>query len=224
MVVSEIVDVRSARAARHRRYRAVTMSDRTVLFPRLFTAGSELSPKKGKKPHVVRLQPIGPLHLPSGRLVIHGTYERFPLVRTAPIGVFPVEASLVTVSSSESRFAATRIVFSREPVATWEIADGEFGAARGFVIPTCVYIDAQLVPAMQKYMDEADSPDEWYFDPPKQEGETWQSACFAPDDDRPETVAMFRMYSYGDGPYISYWGLDANGAPAMFVTDLNVVS
>lgn len=201
------------------------MSDRTVLFPRLFTTGSELSPKKGKKLHVVRLQPIGPLHLPSGRLLIHSTFDPFPLLRTAPIGVFPVEASLVTVSSDESRIAAVRIVFSREPVVTWEIADGEFGAARGFTDPTCVYIDAQLLPAMQKYMDEADSPNEWYYDPPKTEGKTWQVACFTPDDDRPETCAMFDTNSYNDdGPYISYWGLDAKGAPAMFVTDLNLVA
>lgn len=202
------------------------MTARTDLFSTtMFRPGAQLAPKKGKRPHVVTLHSVGMLHLPSGRLLIHGTFDRFPLVRSAPIGVFPVEASLVTVSPTESRFAAARIVFSREPVVTWEIADGEFGAARGFADPTCVYIDAQLLPAMQKYMDEALSPDEWYWDPPKQEGETWHSACFAPDDDRPETCAMFGTNSYNDdGPYISYWGLDASGAPAMFVTDFNLVA
>jgi hypothetical protein len=201
------------------------MTDRTDLFSTtMFRSGAQLAPKKGKHPHVVTLQAIGNVHLPSGRLVIGTTFEFLPLVRTGPIGVFPVEASLATVSSTESRFAAVRIVFSREPVVTWEIADGEFGAARGFKSPDCVYIDAQLLPAMQKYIDEADSPIEWYYDPPKQEGKTWQSACFAPDDDRPETCAMFGTNSYNhDGPYISYWGLDASGAPAMFVTDLNLV-
>ena len=111
------------------------MTARTDLFSTtMFRPGAQLAPKKGKQPHIVTLHALGMLHLPSGRLVIHGTYDRFPLVRTGPIGVFPVEASLVTVSSTESRFAAMRIVFSREPVVTWEIADGEFGAARGFEV------------------------------------------------------------------------------------------
>ena len=191
----------------------------------LFQPGAQLAPKKGKQPHVVAVQPLGDLHLPTGRLVIHSSYERFPLRRTGPIGIFAVEASLVTVSSSESRFAAVRIVFSREPVVAWEVADQEFGAARGLKDPTCVYADAQMLPALQTYIDEANSPDEWYYDPPKLEGKTWQSACFAPDDDRAETVVMFGTNSYNsDGPYISYWGLDAAGAPAMFVTDLDLVA
>ena len=191
----------------------------------LFQPGAQLAAKKGKHLHVVALQPIGTLHLPTGHLVIHSSWERFPLRRTGPIGVFPVEASLATVSSSESCFAAIRIVFSREPVVAWEVADQGFGAARGVKDATCLYTDAQLLPALQTYIDEASSPDEWYYDPPKLRGKTWDSACFAPDDDRPETVVMFGTNNYNsDGPYISYWGLDAAGAPAMFVTDLDLVA
>jgi hypothetical protein len=191
----------------------------------LFQPGAELPAKKGKRPHLVALQPLGNVHLPTGHLVIHSSWERFPLRRTAPIGVFPVEASLATVSSTESRFAAIRIVFSREPVVAWEVADQDFGAARGLKDAMGVYVDAQMLPALQTYMDEADSPNEWYYDPPKLEGKVWQSACFAPDDDRTETVVMFDTNSYNnDGPYISYWGLDAKGLPAMFVTDLDLVA
>ena len=118
-----------------------------------------------------------------------------------------------------------RIVFSREPVVTWEIAAGEFGGASGFSAPDAVYIDAQIIAALQTYVEGADNPDDWYYDPPKSEGKTWQVACFTPDDDRPETCVLFGTNSYNDdGPYISYWGLDASGAPAMFVTDLNLVA
>jgi len=37
----------------------------------------------------------------------------------------------------------------------------------------------------------------------------------------PRKAALF--YLCADGPYISYWGLDANGTPAMLVTDLKLV-
>ena len=198
------------------------MSARTDLFSTMFTQGFGFVAKTKKQ--VFTVVPVGMLHLPSGRLVIGTAYDFFPLTRPAPTGVFSVEASLATVSDDESRIAGVRIVFSGEPVATWEVADGDFGSARGFAAPDGLYIDAQILPALQVYIEESTSPDEWYYDPPKKEGKTWQVACFAPDDDRPETCTMFGTNSYNnDGPYISYWGLDASGAPAVLVTDVNLV-
>jgi len=69
---------------------------RIDLFSTLFRPRAQLAAKKGKHPHVVALQPLGNLHLPTCCLVIQSSYERFPLRRTGPSGVFPVEASLVT--------------------------------------------------------------------------------------------------------------------------------
>ena len=203
-------------------YRRASMSARTDLFSTMFTQGFGFVAKAKK--HVFTVVPVGMLHLPSGRLVIGTAYDFYPLTRLAPTGVFSVEASLATVSDLESRIAGLRIVFSTEAVVTWEVADGEFGGARGFAAPSGLYIDAQLLPSLQVYIEGASSPDEWYYDPPKKEGKTWQVACFAPDDDRLETCTMFGTNSYNnDGPYISYWGLDASGAPAVLVTDVNLV-
>lgn len=191
------------------------MTARTAIFPTMFTAGSELVANKNR--FVVTLAPIGQLHLPSGRVVSAdaiATVDFEPLSRTAPPGVYPVEASLVTVSARESRIAAARIVFSRQPVATWEVA------GPGYSGPTGLFIDADTVPALQKYIDESDA--EWWYDVPQTRGDKWEYGCFTPDDDRPETCALFQAGD-GDGPFLSYWGLDASGTPAMLVTDFNII-
>ncbi len=186
----------------------------------MFTPGAQLAAKSKHPTHVVTLRPIGMLHLPSGRLVVGDAYNFQPQPRSVAVGVFAVEASVVTVSAKESRLAGVRIVFSREPVVTWEVAE-----AGSLTAPTGVFIDAQILPALQTYIEGANSPDEWYYDPPKTEGKTWQVSCFTPDDDRPETCVMFDTNSYNDaGPFTSYWGLDANGTPAMFVSDFNLVA
>jgi hypothetical protein len=203
------------------------MTARTDLFPMLFTPGAVLASKKGKKHHEVMLQPIGMLHLPSGRLVTGdaiGTIDFQPLSRTVPPGIYPVEASVVTVSADEARIAAVRILFSREPVVTWEIAEGGSVGAPGYTGPLGLFIDAQILPALQVYIDSANSPDEWWYDPPKTDGKAWEVACFTPDDDRPETCVLFHTNSYNDGPFVSHWGLDAMGAPAMLVTEFNLVA
>jgi hypothetical protein len=198
------------------------MSERTALFPRMFTTGSELASKK-KKPHVVTVVSVGPLHLPSGRLVTGdaiATTEFQPLTRTVAPGVYPVEASVVSVSKDEGRIAGVRIVFSREPVVRWEIASGGSGYP-----PECtslgLFIDARTVPALQAYIDAADA--EWWYDPPMTKGNDWKVACFTPDDDRPETCVLFDITA-GAGGFISYWGLDAAGTPAQLATEFNFVA
>lgn len=193
------------------------MSARTEILPSMFTAGAEFAAKKHR--YVVTVMPVGNLHLPTGRVVSGDAiamvdYE--PLPRTAPPGVYPVEASLVTVSAKESQIAAVRIVFSRDRVARWELA------GPGYTGPLGLFIDAATVPALQKYID--DSPAEWWYEPPRTRGPNYEFACFKPDDDRDETCTLFQA---GDGggsaEALTYWGLDASGAPVMLVTDFNVI-
>lgn len=187
----------------------------------MFTQGFGFVSKT--KEHIFTVIPVGMLHLPSGRLITGdaiGTLDFVPLSRTAPIGVFPVEASLLPVTATKSLIAGVRIVFSGDPIVTWELAQGGTGGAPGYTGPLGLFVDALLVPALQSYIDNAEA--EWWYDPPKKRGISWEVACFTPDDDRPETCALFQTGD-GDGVFASYWGLGANGSPAQIVTDFNVV-
>ncbi len=198
------------------------MTVRTDLFSTMFTQGFGFVAKANK--HVFTVVPAGMLHLPTGRLVTGdaiATLDFEPLSRTAPTGVYPVEASLVTVAPDKSLVAGVRIVFSDAPIVSWELAEGGTGGAPGYTGPLGLFIDAQMLPALQAYIDEADGT-EWWYDPPKKQGNSWEVACFSPDSDRPETCALFQTGD-GDGVFASYWGLDASGAPALLITDFNVV-
>jgi len=176
--------------------------------------------------------PIGTLHLPTGRILLGepiASGDLVPLDRTAPIGEFPVEVRLVEVEPGESRIAAARIVFSAAPIASWEIATGAGNASTpsanglpGYSGGTGMFMDAHTFPLFQKYVDECNSPGEWWYDVPRQEGHVWAYACFQPDEQTPYTCAYMAPV-VSDDVFVSYWGLDAGGAPAALVTDFNVV-
>jgi len=185
--------------------------------------GAVLPAKDKKHQHQARLQPVGMLHLPSGRVVACdaiATIDFMPLSRTVTPGVYPVEASVVTTTKDESRIAGVRIVFSSATVSTWEVASGGSGYPAE-ATSLGLFIDAQTVPALQSYIDDSDS--EWWYEPPKTRGKDWQVACFTPDDERLETCALFDSTA-GDGGFVSYWGLDAGGAAVVLVTDFGLIA
>ncbi len=194
----------------------------------MFTPGFEIVAKKTR--FVVSVPEIGQLHLPTGRVVTGdaiGTLDFEPCTRLAPVGVFPVEASLVKVSADEARIAAVRVVFSRRAVASWEAAGGGSGAttrspsgAPGYTGTLGLFIDAQTVASLQAYIDNSDA--EWWYDPPKTRGNGWEYSCFQPDDASDATCVLFQAGD-GDGVFVSYWGLDDGGEPAVLVTDFNVI-
>lgn len=203
------------------------MNARTEILPTMFTPGAEFAAKRHR--YAVTIAPIGMLHLPSGRIVTGdaiGTLDFEPLTRTVSPGVYLVEASLATVSKDEARIAAARIVFSQQPVATWEVAAGGTGATTpspngaGYTGPIGLFIDADTLPALQTYIDASDA--EWWYDVPRERGAKWEYGCFRPDDTREETCAIFQAGD-GDGVFVSYWGLDATGTPVVLVTDFNVI-
>jgi hypothetical protein len=178
-----------------------------------------------------RATPVGVLRLPTGRIIPGEpvtTLDRVPLTRTAPIGEFPVELGLVEVEPGESRIAAARIVFSAEPIASWEVATGASNAATpgpgglpGYRGPAGMFMDAHTAPLFQRFVDDHDSV-EWWSDLPRQQGRIWEHACFQPDDQTPYNCAYMAPL-LADGAFVSYWGLDASGAPVVLVTDFNVV-
>ena len=173
--------------------------------------------------------PIGVLQLPTGRIVVGEPLfdDAVPLSRTAPIGEFPVEIVLALVEPGDHRIAAARIAFSGAPIASWEVATGASTATRtaangqpGYPGPTGLFMDAHTVPAFCRYVDECDRV-EWWHDVPRQTGQLWEHACFLPDEQTPYNCAYMSPL-LSDDAFVSYWGLDERGEPAVLVTDFNV--
>ena len=174
---------------------------------------------------------IGVLRLPTGRIILGeplASIDLVPLTRQAPVGEFPVEICLVEVERGDRRIAAARIVFSEQPVASWELATGASNAevpapdgTPGYRGPAGMFMDVQTAPLFQTYVDESDSV-EWWKDVPKEEGSIWEHACFQPDEQTPYNVAYMSPL-LSDDAFVSYWGLDAVGEPVALVTDFNVV-
>ncbi|HSD91196.1 MAG TPA: DUF4241 domain-containing protein [Kofleriaceae bacterium] len=181
---------------------------------------------------------IAALCVPTGRLVIgpppvsQWSSKRLePLDRPCPTGTFPVDVCLtpVSASSEEAAIAAVRIMFSQTGVARWEVAmGGSAGRKRaadgtpGFNSARAVMMDAQTVPLFDTWINECNSPTSWEQDVPFEEGKRWCHATLIPDETRPENIAIFSTGTY-DGVFVSYWGLDAQGAPVVLITDFNVV-
>lgn len=189
--------------------------DLPARFATLFTPGAEIAFKRHRWP--VSTVEVGPLHLPSGRIVIGdpiATIDYEALPRTAPRGVYRVEASLVALEPDDAPIGAVRVVFSQQPVVSWEAAGDGYAGTFGMLL------DFDTTPAFARYIDACES--EWWYQVSRQRGETWEYACFTPDDGRPETCVFFSADG-GDGLCESYWGLDASGAPVVFVTDCNVM-
>lgn len=163
-------------------------------------------------------RPVGTLHVPSGRLVTGdavSTIDFVPLARPAPVGDFAVEVSVATLPSGEQRLAAMRLLFSPQPIAGWELAD-ETGYDGGLGI----LMDADTIGDYQRYVDE--NSGEWWYGLSSQKGDGWEYGCFRPDEQRAANCAYFTPGAY-EGPYLSYWALDASGQPVMLATDFNVI-
>jgi hypothetical protein len=207
----------------------VDWRSRAAKLPSWFASGSEFQGER--RPIVVTSKQVGVLRLPSGRIFVgepDETREMSPLHRPTPKGDFPFEISLATVSKSEARIAAARVLFSQQPIASWEIAAGGGAIATapngtpGFAGTKGIYMDAQTAPSFVTYVTESEFWPEWWYDVPFEEGALWQHACFQPDEARPETCVIISAGAY-DGVFVSYWALDARGEPISLVTDFNVI-
>jgi hypothetical protein len=162
---------------------------------------------------------VGVLEVPTGRLVVaqgvatSSTDDFVPFARQTPTGLFPVEVTLAKSAKGEERIAAVRIMFSPQPIADWEEANGpELSGTTG------VMMDMQAVAAFQSFADEHV---EWWYDVKSTKGDGWQYGCFEPNKTDNVNVAFFSMGEY-EGTYQSYWALDGSEMPVMLVTDFNV--
>jgi hypothetical protein len=174
---------------------------------------------------------VGVLHLPTGRIVLGEpmlSVDLVPLSRAVPPGEYLVELRFWRVEADEDRIAAARIVLSSRPVASWEVAVGASNASTpaangqpGYRGPAGMFMDVHIAPAFFKYVEECESV-EWWREVPRQQGHIWEHACFRPDEHTTYTCAYMSPL-LSDDVFVSYWGLDAGGAPAVLLTDFNVL-
>lgn len=177
---------------------------------------------------------IGDLDIPSGRMVVCDPFAcepGIPFTKRVPTGRFPVQLAVTRTPSGEQRVAYARILFSDRPAVRWEMAlppgeslDGsQTNYAFGFPVESGAgsFMDAavqgpylaatadrtirqQLVAALNERRASS--------------GVAWLVRSFGPG-----TIAMFSS-GFGDGYYISYFGLDGTDRIVSLTADLGVIA
>jgi hypothetical protein len=200
------------------------MPDVHADFDLSFRDGARLVDGDGN-PHCLTLHRLGELPIESGGIglgdAFTGLSRVVPPNGALPSGRYPVELSLVryeadaVCSRGDVRVAAARIVLSSEPVTSWVEANVGAGVDSG----TCAFVDG-------------DFEGEWA--PDEQESEPLLDAMESESSSLgPSANAVHRklgardVFAFssglGDGIYSAYWGLDANGSPAVFCLDFDLL-
>ena len=177
----------------------------------------------------------GTLQVTSGRIVADDPFyldqEAKPFLRRVPVGCYPLELRMVNLAKWGPRVAAAIIRFSDAKPVRWEVAKVEAGAEPGgdeywVDSGTGCFADAEAAAAMARAIKEYDSrhSEGDFFEkvlvPLLPENRLWSE--YAGNPTRGPNIIMF--YSgLGDGAYVSYWGLDESGQPALLVTDFQIL-
>ena len=179
----------------------------------LFTDGTE----RPVRDRMMRIstRAAGPLHLPSGRLVVADPssldYGEDPFTVTVAPGTYPVMISLATFTDDPGhrRVAAARLQVLDSPTVTWELAlrtgqdqldlgDGEFF---GFGVDG----------GLGCFVDE---------DNRERLAEQWERFDFDRFTTLPGGDMVAWSSGWGDGVYPTWIGRDASGAVTCFVADM----
>jgi len=185
----------------------------------------------------IRRVAMGLLEVPTGALVVADPLvqpDRPPLVRTVAPGRYAVVAY-----EAEGRTAVASLVLSDAPVARWELAliDGQDMAklARDeyFGFPVDAGLGSIMDKAASELMLRRESAERakagsGHFDyynnvlAAELPGDGAEHIFHQPIAGNPANAAIFGS-GWGDGFYPAIWGLDAEGAPTVLVTDFHVL-
>jgi hypothetical protein len=188
----------------------------------------------------VRQVEIGPLVLPSGKLVacdpsnLRWESDTVPFARTAPPGMHPVILSLAEVGEESAVYeqvACAMVRFASAKPAAWQMAvwPGQdastlpVGKFFGYGVDGGMgcFIDDYSVRALskveaedfyhQRIIDEMYKRDEYRY---------WANIVI--DQKTGGNLVVFSS-GYGDGAYTSYWGVGAAGELCCLVTDFAIL-
>jgi len=181
---------------------------------RLFAAGRSV--KLEKKKDTIEVRSVGMLSVTTGILVVgdlaYGPYVLSPVGQRVPPGNYPAE-----VATAFKRNLALRVRLSEQKVVKWHPADmGEDG---GHVIG----VDAGNVAIMDlaaiATLNARDK--ERTFDLHTRASERPRSRMLSLVGNN-DTVVVDS--GWGDGSYPVYWGVDANGRPAVLLVDFRLLA
>ena len=204
----------------------------SALIGSAFEAGARASVIADGKPIAFSTIAIGNLDIPSGHLVVCDPFlcdPGIPFTRRVPTGRFPVQLAVTRAPSGQQYVAYARVLFSDRPAVRWEMAlppgeslDGsQTNYAFGFPVETGTgsFMDAAVQgPYLTAAADRTTKRRLIAsLDERRTSGVTWLVQPFGPG-----TVAMFET-GFGDGYYISYFGLDDAGRIVSLTADLGVI-
>lgn len=192
-------------------------------FDLAFDAGAHIAARDGEV-WGVSVEPAGTLQLRSGQVLVGdpfvGGLSGTPLRRAVAPGRYPVDLSIVQLSSDHRRVAAIRMRVSDAPVARWEpawfagqVETSETDSLPGYGVDagTGCFACAETAPAL-----DTEAAGERLL-----EAYASQPTSVA-HPDAPEACVTCHS-GWGDGFYVSWWGLDAQGEPVCLVTDFEVM-
>ncbi|WP_342238026.1 DUF4241 domain-containing protein [Inquilinus sp. OTU3971] len=175
---------------------------------------------------------IGDLDIPSGRMVVCDPFAcepGIPFTRRVPTGRFPVQLAVTRTPSGEQRVAYARVLFSDRPAVRWEMAlppgeslDGsQTDYAFGFPVETGTgsFMDAAVQGPYLTAAADRNTKQQLIaaLNERQASGVAWLVRPFGPG-----SIAMFET-GFGDGYYISYFGLDDAGRIVSLTADLGVI-
>lgn len=214
-------------------------------FDRAFQPGTVFCcPQRGR--YAVKQEQVAELVAPSGRLIACDPCnvdpdsrkwgDAVPFSRTVPPGKYPVILSVADDSKSDHGGVACAMVrFREEKIGGWEMAvlPGQdpatlpLGRFFGFGVDTgmACFIDAATTEKLTKdiydrlLLDEL--PKALYYDFSRgRKGK--DGVGLTVDSESGGNLVAFSS-GYGDGSYVSYWGIGASGEPSCLVTDFGIL-
>ncbi|TYP73269.1 DUF4241 domain-containing protein [Paenibacillus methanolicus] len=197
--------------------------------------------EKENHPAIDRIVKALDLYIPTGTIVATDpvvSMERSGFKRQTPIGTFPV---YLYFDHQYDRVACAELRFSEEEVHTWEMAllpeqemkELQDGEAYGYLVDSgygC-FMDADSAKSMIQHEQLLEKQlghdfisyyDNFLSDLLETKDGNLDYGEIVPDPQKPHNVALFSS-GWGDGFYVSYFGLNKEGEVVRLVTDFGVI-